>query len=68
MRPELYVVFGVETLLKEKDRVLIRWVVVVALVVVVVWCLVWPPELGSQIHWLVVGAVECVWWVIAALA
>lgn len=36
MRPELYVVFGVETLLKEKDRVLIRWAVVAALVVAVV--------------------------------
>lgn len=68
MRPEPYVVFGVETLLKEKGRVLIRWAVVVALVVAVVWCPVWPPELDSQTHWLVVGAVECVYWVIEALA
>lgn len=37
MRPGLDVVFGVDTLLKEKDRVLLfRWAVVVALIVAVV--------------------------------
>lgn len=68
MRPGLNVVFGVDTLLKEKDKVLFRWVVVVALIVAVVWCPVWHSESGSRRHWLVAGAVECVYSVIATLS
>lgn len=69
MRPGLDVVFGVDTLLKEKDRVLFRWVVVVVLIAIaVVWRPAWPPGSGFRRHWLVVGGVGCVYSVIEALA